>query len=394
MASRPSILYVLSGALDVGGAERQLMALAPALVGRGFDVEVLCLWKRGSMADELEVRGVPVSAIPPVIGAMRGPFAKLARLVSGWLTVRRAIHRMSPDIVHFVLPHAYVVGGFAALLSSGPRRVASRRGLNRYLEGRPLARWQEAFLHKHMDALLGNSRAVALELVDEGAPQDKVGLIYNGLVPVSDGIPSTREEMRRALGICPDVLLLVKVANLWHYKGHADLLDALGRVDFAQDWRLLLVGRDEGTQAGLQEQAQRLGLADKVIFLGSREDVPALLSACDIGISASHEEGFSNAVLEYLAAGLATVVTDVGGNAEAVGEAGEVVQAGDAAAMAAALQRLADRSDRSRLAQLARQRAALFDMDGCIDRHVQLYRSLLAGEGLPTALRAIPQGQG
>lgn len=381
------VLFVLGGSLDVGGAERQLQVLAPALLSHGYQVEVLCLWKRGALADDLVARGVPVTAIPAAIGGMRGPFAKLARLVAGWLAVRGEIRRFSPDILHLILPHAYVVGGFATLWTKGLVRVMSRRGLNRYLQGRPLARWQETYLHRHMDVLLGNSMAVAQELVSEGADHKRVGLIYNGIVPGSADVDLDRYEVRRVLGVPRDALMLIKVANLWQYKGHADLLAALARVDLGGDWRLVLVGRDQGERSALQRQAQRLGLAERVIFVGSRNDVPELLAAADIGISASHEEGFSNAVLEYLAAGLATVVTDVGGNAEAVGETGEVVPARDVDSLTAALMRMADPSYRHRLAGLARARAALFNMDSCVQSYVQLYQSLLAGKGLPGDLR-------
>jgi glycosyltransferase involved in cell wall biosynthesis len=81
---------------------------------------------------------------------------------------------------------------------------------------------------------------------------------------------------------------------------------------------LFLIGQDRGIEQVLIGEARRLGVADRVNLMGQRNDVPTLLSAMDIGVLASHEEGFSNALLEKLAAGLPVVATNVGGNPEAL----------------------------------------------------------------------------
>ena len=138
------------------------------------------------------------------------------------------------------------------------------------------------------------------------------------------------------MGIGPQALTLVMVGNLIAYKGHGDLLVALGQAapQLPPDWRLLIVGRDEGIASALQAQSVALGIDRNVLFLDTRNDVPDILNACDIGVLCSHQEGFSNAVLEGMAASLPMIVTDVGGNAEAVldGECGIVVPAERSAA--------------------------------------------------------------
>jgi glycosyltransferase involved in cell wall biosynthesis len=109
------------------------------------------------------------------------------------------------------------------------------------------------------------------------------------------------------------------VANLIPYKGHRELIEAFARVA-ADDPRLklFLIGEDRGIKEVLIGDARRLGVADRVNLMGQRSDVPTLLSAMDIGVLASHEEGFSNALLEKLDAGLPVVATNVGGNPEAL----------------------------------------------------------------------------
>ncbi|MCB1800856.1 MAG: glycosyltransferase [Gammaproteobacteria bacterium] len=383
------VLFVLGGALDVGGAENQLILVSRALLARGFEVSILCLWRRGSQADALEREGVTVHALARGLGHMRGPLAKLSRLVGGLLTTWRRVRRDRPDIVHFVLPHAYLVGGIGALAAGAHRCVMGRRGMNRYLRGRPLTRWIEQLLHRRMAALLANSCRVAQELIDEGAPQSKVGLIYNGIADERFTDLPSRAQARATLGLPDAGLVLVKVANLWSYKGHADLLDALAAASFGEQWRLLLVGREQGAGAALRKRVSNLGLSGNVLFLGESERVPLILAASDIAVCASHEEGFSNAVLEYLAAGLPSVVTDVGGNREAVGNAGLVVPAGDVDAMRQALESLTGEAQRKALGGLALQRASTFSMQRCIDAHETLYRNLLDTGDLPVSLRAV-----
>ena len=264
--------------------------------------------------------------------------------------------------------------------------VMSRRSRNHYQSHHPLAAWVERRLHRRMDALVGNSRAVVQDLLDEGAPPDRVRLIYNGVDAGRFAAGEVRIERRCALrtelGLPDDRVVLTCVANLFPYKGHADLLDALALLGagFAARATLLLVGRDAGARAALEAQAARLGLSASVRFLGERGDVPDLLVASDIGVLASHEEGFSNAVLEGMAAGLPMVVSDVGGNAEAVtdGECGHVVPARAPAVLAQALADLiGDVGRRQAMGEAARRRvAASFSLDACVAAYEALYEEL------------------
>lgn len=377
----PKILFVLGGPLEVGGAERQLLQLCGGLIARGFDVVVLCLAGRGSLAADFERMGARVETTALTCGT--SGLRKLRRFAAGWWAVTSLMRRWRPDVVHFFLPRAYAVGGLAALPFRRSLRVMSRRGMNRYLDGRPIARLNERFLHGRMQVLLANSLRVANELIGEGSPASRVGLIYNGVdLQAFSNLPDSRVARAR-LGLAAKPLILVKVANLWEYKGHADLLRALAGADLGNEWLLLLVGRDEGSAAGLMDLTRALSLDGRVQFLGVSKEVPVILAAADIGISASHEEGFSNSVIEYLAAGLSVVASDVGGNSEAVGQAGLLYRAGDVSALRGALEILSDRVLRKKLSGVARRQAGQFSLERCVGTYAGLYRSLLDGDGLP-----------
>ena len=166
------------------------------------------------------------------------------------------------------------------------------------------------------------------------------------MAPYSDACRAARA----ALDVADDALVLITVANLIAYKGHADLLAALAETSdsLPVGWRLLCVGRDDGHGAELSKIATSLGLRDNVRWLGERNDVPSLLACADIGILCSHQEGFANSVLEGMAASLPMVVTDVGGNREAIedGVSGMVVPAHDPQALGTAISALAQNSAR------------------------------------------------
>jgi glycosyltransferase involved in cell wall biosynthesis len=297
------------------------------------------------------------------------------------LKLRALMRRFDPHIVHFYLPGPYLIGAPVALVSRAPLKIMSRRSLSRYQRNWPAVARIERLLHRRMDAVTGNSRAVVKELSAEGIPETKLRLIYNGI----DIAPEmNRSEARRALGLSDDALVGVMVANLIPYKGHHDLIEGLAGIagQLPADWRVLLAGRDEGLRFELEALAAERSIGENVVFLGERSDVPRLLAAADFGLLTSHEEGFSNVVLEGMAAALPMIVTDVGGNAEAVldGETGLVVQPRNPKSIGEAVLQLAgDARLRTSLGQAGQKRVVEhFSMEACLRAHLQLYRALLA----------------
>jgi glycosyltransferase involved in cell wall biosynthesis len=236
-----------------------------------------------------------------------------------------------------------------------------------------------------MTAVLANSRRVAADLLGEGCARDRIGLIYNGTDLAAFAAPVDRARVRAGLDVPAGGLLLVKVANLIPYKGHSDLLQALALAAprLTRPVVVALAGRDDGIGDALVEEARTLGVLDQVRFLGLRRDVPDILKAADVGLLVSHEEGFSNAVIEGMAAGLPMLVTDVGGNAEAVvhGECGLVVPPRAPDRLAEALIRLAaDDGLCARMGAAARSRAERhYALPACVDRYEALYLGLAAG---------------
>ncbi len=372
--------------LDVGGAERQIAAVAPALAERGWSVSIFCFNRSGELAESVRAAGVEVIEPPIEANGRQTPRplrAILSTIAAGRLAM--VLRRRKPAIAHFFLTEAYLFGAPAAIMSGAPIRIMSRRESNADHPSVSSVRRVEAQLHQRMTAVLANSKRVVDDLKAEGCHNERLGLIYNGVDLVAFDKPIDRQAMRHSLGVADDELAAVMVANLIGYKGHADLLRAMSHVAAASSRKvkLLLVGRDDGCLEELKLQTASLGLAESVAFLGPRSDVDRILLASDIGVHSSHTEGFSNAILESMAAGLPMVVTDVGGNAEAVrdGTQGFVVPAHASETLGAALRLLADdRGLRRRFAVASRKRVEeSFSLSSTVERYDALYLGLIAG---------------
>lgn len=377
------ILFVI-GNLDVGGAERHLVQVLPRLLSRGVEPIVYTIAHKGKLAPLLEASGVGV--FEPYLGIFLKKLPSMVRkpllLPVSALSFAILLLRSRPSAVHFFLPEAYLFGGLCSLVLGKRIRIMSRRSLNRYQLKRPFLAKVEYWLHSHMDAVLGNSKAVVADLRGEGVSSEHLGLLYNGIdITAFEGLMS-RSYIRNSLGVSEESLLIVCVANLIPYKGHADLINALGeiRANLPNDWMLALVGRDAGIGEALKQLAQRVGVAEHILWLGERRDALAIYSAAEIGVLCSHEEGFSNSVLEGMASSVAMVVSDVGGNAEAVldGECGIVVPTRDPSALGGAILKLAlDEGMRLRMGVAGSRRVReTFSLDTCVKQYASLYHSL------------------
>lgn len=372
--SRSRILFITT-CLDVGGTERHLLWLLPELSAAGYEVSLFVLKSGGTLTEEFRDAGVPLYE------PTRTEY-KLKRLISAGYTLMRHLVSNRYDIVHCYLPAAYIVGSLCALVTTRAVRVMSRRSLNLYQNDKPLLRRVERALHPLMRRIVGNSEAVLSNLRDEEVDESQLVLIHNGVTIPAELTIEERQAIRLEQGLPENALVLVNVANLFSYKGHAEMLDALAiaAIDLPVDWQILFVGRDAGMGAELKARSKTLGLIDHVRWLGEHANPTPLLQVADIVMQCSYEEGFSNAVLEAMAAGKPAIVTATGGNTEAVidGETGLLVPVGGTAVTAEAIKTLASSADfRSQLGTSARERAIeCFSQEHCLEGYLELYKGL------------------
>lgn len=285
------------------------------------------------------------------------------------------------DIVQTFFRDSSIAGTIAARLAGRPLVIGSRRNQGYWMESRRelllqrvVNRWVSLFI---ANCLNTRDWSVAVERI----AGERIRVVYNGLDPerfAGDPVRS-REKGRSLLGLPEGVPVVGIVANLRPVKGIDIFLQAAGllRTSFPLA-RFVVVG--EGPERGrLEHLAEALGVAERVTFLGRREDVPDLLPGFDTGVLASRSESFSNALVEYLAAGLPVVCTDVGGCREAVEEGinGFVVPGGDPSALAEGIAN-ALRCERGALGERNRRKAqALFSGTESVRAHEAIYAELL-----------------
>ena len=305
-------------------------------------------------------------------------------LVQAW-RLSRLIRAQRYDIVQTYHQKADTYGALIAWAAGARHLVSSKRDTGELRK--PL----HVFLNRRLGGLF-EARIMAAEAVrsavlarDRPAAGPKVVVIYNG-VDTRRFVPASADERRAArqgLGFAEADFVVGMVANLRPEKGHDVFFEALGQLlPQVPALRVLVVGGGPL----LEEYRQRIAagaLGPRTLFSGAVDDVRPYLRSMDVGcLTPAANEGFSNAVIEQMAAGVPLVVTDVGGNAEAVvdGESGLVVPARDAAALRQALAHLhAQPARRAAMAHAARTRAeARFSLEQMFAAHAELYRSLCA----------------
>ena len=367
----PEVLHVNTGKTWRGG-EQQTVYLLRGLAERGLRAEAV--FQAGSpAAQRAREVGARVHELPMRMEADLPAALRIARLVR-----RRGI-----EILHSHTSHAHALASLATnVLRAGCRLVVHRRiefppgtgplglGSLKYCRG--------------VDAYIAVSQGVAAALVEAGIPPWRIFCVHS----VTDHLrfaqakpdPSLRDE----LGVPADAFVIGNVGYLVGHKDHDNLVRAAAiAVRYVPNLWVVIVGTGP-LQEQIAARAQELGLSERVVFTGFRDDIPQLQRMFDIFVLSSTQEGIPGALLEAMASGCPVVATDAAGVREAVpdGATGIVVPTRDPAALAAGIVRLATEPETARrLAVAARERVArCFTVDALTEQTLAVYRRVLAGE--------------
>lgn len=379
---KPAVLQLIDS-FNQGGSERQALQLTRLLSESGsFKVYLACLSPEGSLRPTIE--DLDLGEIPSfTLTSFYDPNAvrQLRRFVR-WLKSARI------DILHTHDFYTNVFGMAGGALGRLPVRIASMRETAGMRSAGQKQVQRVAYSLAHQ--IVANSNAVRDRLIADGAGPEKVTVVYNGLDVQRLVTRATRSESLALLGL-PDGVgprrFVSIVANMRHeVKDYPMFLRSARRVkDAVPDAAFLLAGEGELSDM-LRKLAVELGVEDSTFFLGRCENVAELLSVSEICVLSSKAEGFSNSILEYMAAGRPVVVTDVGGAREVVteGETGYLVASGDDAAMAERLISLLREPERARLMGRNGQRVVTekFSCEAQLARTEELYERMLERGGV------------
>jgi glycosyltransferase involved in cell wall biosynthesis len=374
---KPNVLFIIDS-FEQGGSERQAMQLLTQLHASGkCRVHLACLQNRGSLRAEADQLGIGEINEYALNSFYDFNFVKQVRRLVQFIKENEI------DVVHTHCFYTNIFGMTGAFLAGVRARVTSKGETDGFRT--PMQKRAERAAFRLSHRVIANCLVVQNQLIREGVSRSKIIQHYNGLdldrLKVRDGL--RREEALAEFNLPSDRRYLSIVANLRNpVKDHPMFLRAAALVRAAvPDAGFAIAGEGELIES-LRELAGQLGIQDDVFFLGRCDRVADLLFASDIGVLSSKAEGFANAILEYMAAALPVVATEVGGAREAIaeGETGFVVASGDDQKMAERLIELLIDPKRAR-AMGERGRSFVAERFSC-DRHLQntleLYDELLS----------------
>jgi glycosyltransferase involved in cell wall biosynthesis len=363
ISNRPINLFLMVNTFETGGSERQFTVLAQNLAPPEFQVHLGCVSRRGPLAHNF-----PDAAQFPLGGSLFGWRSLRTRL-----NLSRHLRHQQVQVAHAFDFYTNLTMIPAARLARVPVVIGSHRQLGDLMT--PAQFRAQAAAFRWCDAVVCNSQAAADRLIAAGLLPEKIAVIGNA-VPDEAFAPTSAALPKR-----PGMVRVGMVARMNHrYKNHSGFLRIAAHIHHnLPSAEFVLVG-DGPLRQELEREAASLGLGASAIFLGDRQDMPAVLASLDVAVNTSDSESLSNVILEAMAAGLPAVAYNVGGNSELLSEQrGALIPSGEEASFASAVEKLlADSELRGQLGNNARKFAREnFSLDQVRQRYADLYVSLL-----------------
>ncbi len=352
-ARPPRRVLMLVNQLTGGGTERNVKMLCRHADRSRYAPEVWTLIPDREGSVDENTMGVPIRCLQ-----RKNIYDPRFALRTAW-----DISRAQVDVIHVFLP---AIAFYAALA----KKLFGTRAPIVYSEATdmPAQGWagvRHRWNLRQFTAFAANSSGSRRHLQHEGVPEDKIAVIPNGhdvsiFQPPADERQRLRGMIRSQLGLADTEVVAITVGRLIPTKRVNDGIDALAMLSEQHpNLRLLVVGIG-AEQAALVNQVSRLGLSNRVLFLGKRHDVPHLLQAVDLCLFPSEVEGLPNSVIEAALSGLPIVACDIPGIWDIVGPGHEdwVVPCRQPTRLAAAVAKiLTHRADAAEHAHEIQQRA-------------------------------------
>ena len=369
---RMKIAYIITRMDEYGGAQVHIRDMSTYLQGQGHEITVLSGWP-GKVSDFIEHVGVTYREIPDLIRSI-----KPKQDWRAFKQIRKTLQHEKPDIVSCHSSKAGLLGRLAAR-SLGIPVVFTAHGWAFTDNVPPLQR----LIYRVIETLaaLFTSRIITVSEYDRQlalkkhvCSTKKIKTVHNGMLLLPAPHRSVTEKDKP--------LQIIMVARFGPQKDHATLLRALSVVKSTK-WHLTFVGGGDNSETG--NLADKLGLSDKITFMGEREDIPEILESADLYTLITNWEGFPRSILEAMRAQLPVVATDVAGVSEAVieGETGWLVPHRDEDALAAIIATaIENRQQVYDMGLAGRTRfEENFTFKHMMDKNLALYQEVVLEEG-------------
>lgn len=367
-----NLLFTTISGEMLGGGQRSLLLHLERLNKKRFRPFLICP-SEGDLIEKAKKLGVETAIIK--MGTLkRLNFFYIPATV--W-KLKRFIKQKNIDLIHTDAPRQTFYTGIAARLARKPLiwhvRVSD-----------PDEKFYDKFLFTLANKVIAVSKAVRKRLEEVAPGSNKIVVIYNGVDLTEFGHKPAEKEFKEEFGIEGDCALVGTMGQLHPRKGQDVFLRAAAQVSkLIPNIKFIIVGnRNEEYRKKLEDLSKDLGIAEKAIFAGFREDIPRIMSSLDIFVLPSTNlEGFSRVILEGMASRKPVIASRVGGNPEAVedGTTGIIVPPEDPTQLAAAILELVKNEDkRSQMGEAGRKRAEnLFSIEKNMAQVEKLYKELL-----------------
>lgn len=358
------IVLLITG-LGVGGAENQVVNLADEFASRGH--KVLLIAMTGNPVVLPKNKDVQLNCLR----MNKSPF----KILTAYLCARNMLRKFKPDIVHSHMAHANIFARLLRVSVAIPRLICTAHNTN---EGGALRMWG----YRLTDYLADITTNVSQEAVDcfvkyKAVSAERILVVPNGIDCARFSFDSVaRKNLRQILAVPDEVQVLLAVGRFSEQKDYSNLLTAFAALCNERTDSVLWIAGTGAERPIFEAQAKKLNIEDKVIFLGLRHDIPALMSAADIFTLSSAWEGFPLVVGEAMACKLIVVSTDAGGIREWLGGLGYVVPIKNSAALSKALLQGLEMSalDRELQRTAARERVMQhYSLAAVVTRWLEIY---------------------
>lgn len=369
---RYNLLFTSISGQMAGGGQRSLLLFLKGLNKKRFNPFLICPSK-GDLVKKVEKLGVETGIIK--MGGLKS--VNLLSASSAICRLRKIIKQKNIDLIHTDSPRQTFYAGIAARLTRKPLiwqvRVSD-----------PEIRLYYKFLFALASKIIAVSKAVGKRFEGLALKSDKLIVVYNAVDLTEFGPQLVDKKLKEEFKIEENQSLVGTVGQLLPRKGQDVFLKAAAQVlKLVPEIKFIIVG--DGNHAyrkKLEELSKDLAIDEKVIFTGSRDDIPQIMSILDIVVLPStYQEGFSRVILEAMASCKPVVATEVGGNPEAVkdGTTGILVPSEDTTRLVGAILDLArDENKRRQMGAAGRKRAEkLFNIEKNVAQIEKLYEELL-----------------
>lgn len=356
------VLYVITG-LGQGGAERVVCDLADAMFKKGHEVKIAYL--TGNIITQPANKEIELLSIG---------LSNVITLPKAYLSLSRIVRDFKPDIVHAHMVHANILTRLVRLVTPMTKLICTAHNSN---EGGAVRMMSYRLTNRlaNLTTNVSNTAVAAFEAT-HAIPKNSMLTVYNGVDFTNfDYRPDAKEIIVKELSLDSDTKIILAVGRFSAQKNYFNLLNAINIVKEQLNISfVLLIAGDGELRSEIEKEITNIGISNNVLLLGRRDDIPLLMSACDVFVLSSNYEGLPTVLIEAMGCQAQVVSTNVSGVHEIIGKYGKIVPIKNPMALADGIKESFQAKGRNTLG--CKYVKNKFDLDLISDEWLNIYNEI------------------